>query len=115
MAVAAAARSDRRVAARGVRRWRGRRRRRAVRSVGDGLPQRGVPGLVAGRDTGMLARTGGHGGSRRQLHLIRDVAGHHETQTLACLRGDEHRVAEFGLLAFELVDLFAQRGLVAAS
>jgi hypothetical protein len=36
-------------------------------------------------------------GPRRQLHLIGDVAGHHETEALAGLRGDEHRVAELRL------------------
>ena len=46
-----------------------------------------------------------------QLHLIRNIAGHHEAQPFPGLGGDEHRIVELGLLLFEIADLGPQRGL----
>ena len=58
--------------------------------VYQGSPLFTVVGCTAGRTR--------HGGVRRQLHLVRNVPRHHEAEPLACLRRDEHRVAELDLL-----------------
>ena len=48
---------------------------------------------------------------RGQLHLIGNVAGHHEPEPLAGLRRDVHRVGELDLLLLEFGDLCPQLGL----
>jgi hypothetical protein len=47
----------------------------------------------------------------RQLNLVWDVTGHDESQPLARLCGDVHRVGQFGFLVFQIGDLRAQCGL----
>jgi hypothetical protein len=68
-----------------------------VRGVGDGVPQRGVPGVGARCDLGRRAGGGLRLLPRWQLHLVRDVTGFDEAQPFAGLRGelfhDKHRNA----------------------
>jgi hypothetical protein len=73
-----------------------------MRRIGDGVPQRRVPGFVTLRRRGFAAGPAGHSSVLRQLHLVRNVSWHHESEPFTCLRRDEHRVAEFDLLLFEL-------------
>ena len=85
--------------------------RDTVRRIGDRVPQRRVPGLAGPRGRGFGARRTGQHRARGQLHLIRNVAGHHESEPLAGLRRDVHRVGEFDLLLLEFGDLRPQPGL----
>ena len=74
------------------RRWRGCRR--AVRTVGDGVPQRGVPGVVGGCSRRRRPGLGGQRRVRGKLNLIRDLPRHHEPEALAGLRRNVGGVGE---------------------
>ena len=81
-----------------------------VRRIGDGVPQRGVPRVGAGRFRRIGSRLRGHRRRRRQLDLERDVPWLHKAEPLAGLRRDIGRVSELVLALLELGDLPAQRG-----
>ena len=67
-------------------------------SVGDGVPQRAVPGIAARGRLRLRPGVGLHHRSGRQLNLIGNVTGLDEAEPLAGLGGDVDRVGEFGLL-----------------
>ena len=79
-----------------------------VRVIGDGVPQRRVPRLARPRGLDFCARLAGQHRARRQLHLIRDVAGFDEAEPLAGLRRNVNGVSQFRLLLLEIGDLRAQ-------
>ena len=68
----------------------------------------GVPGVVAPSRPRLADSRPAAAPRRRQLHLVRDVTGHHEPEPLAGLRGDVDRVGELDLLRLEFGDLRAQ-------
>ena len=79
-----------------------------MRRIGNRMPQRRIPRLVRVGRRRLGPRRPGHPAVRRQLHLIRNLAGHHEAQPLTRLRRDEHRIGELDLLLLEFGDLGAQ-------
>ena len=84
--------------------------RRQVWRVGDGMPQRGVPGLVLGLAAYLTARLRGDRSGRRKLNLERNVARLHEAEALSRLRRDVGRVGQLALALLQILDLGTQRG-----
>ena len=99
----------------GARRVGGRRRNRRPAAVRAGYRR---SSSTARCTTGRCSRRwpaapgpGGYDRPRGQLHLVGNVAGHHEAQPFPGLRGDVHRIAQLDLLPLEIGDLGPQRGL----
>ena len=65
-----------------------------MRGVGDGVPQRGVPGVTAAAGLRLGPVLLLYDGPGRQLHLIGDVTGFDEPEPLAGLRCDVLDVVE---------------------
>ena len=79
--------------------------------IGNGVPQRGVPGVILCLAAHLAARLRGGRRARRQLHLERDVSGLHEPEALTRLRSDISWIAQLAFALLQVRDLAPQRGL----